>query len=106
VSDCWARIQTVGTGALLNVGVSGTPSGLLQLATADVTGYKYPFEPVELSACTATFSKGTLLIASITNAVRIKVLFSAATAIVFQNQTATTLAAGTGWIFIEYENRS
>jgi hypothetical protein len=102
VKDCFVRVSTLGTGALVNVGISGTPSGLLQMATADATGHKYPLQP-ELTSATATFARGALLMASTTGITRIKYVAAAATNIVFFNYTATTLAAHKGWIYITYD---
>ena len=100
--DCWCRTATLGTAQTLNIGVSGTPSGLIQGVTAAVTGYHYPLTP-EVTGGTATFTRGTLLMASLTNLNRTNYVAAAATGLVFYNTTATTLAAAAGWIYISYD---
>lgn len=100
--DCWCRTSTLGTAQTINIGISGTPSGLLQGVTAAVTGYHYPLTP-EVTGGTATFNRGTLLMATLTNLNRTNLVGAAVTSLVFFNTTATTLAAANGWVYISYD---
>lgn len=103
VHDCWLRSSTLGTTALQNVGVSGTPTGLLVGATCSVTGF---FVPEELAvSVTLVLSRGALLLATgvTSEFMRRSIGYTAATAIVFGNATVTTLAAHSGWIYITYD---
>lgn len=101
VKDCFCRVQTLGTGSLINIGVSGTPSGLLQQVTGSVTGLKWP-ESLVATAGTATFGRGTKL-CTVTGFVPNDFFTTTATAIVFGQVTGTVLAASTGWIYIKYD---
>lgn len=101
VKDVYTNVQTLGTGALVNVGISATPSGLQQQITGSVTGVHIPISLVA-TAATATFYFGSLL-ATTTQFVPIPYFVPAATGLVFNNVTVTTLAAMTGWIYIRYD---
>lgn len=102
VKDCFARTSTLGTTQVLNFGVSATPSGLLQGVTAAVTGYHIPVNGLIATGGTATFYIGTLL-ATATAILRNNYAAGAATGLVFNTVTVTTLAAATGWIYISYD---
>ena len=102
VKDAWVRTYTLGTTSTINFGVSGTPSGLVQGVTAAVTGIHYPFIP-EVTAGTATFTRGTLLQASLTNLNVTRYMPSAATGLVWYNTTVTVLAAECGWVYLSYD---
>lgn len=102
VKDCWARTSTLGTTSTINIGVSGTPSGLLAGVTAAVTGIHYPLTP-EVTGGTATFARGTLLMATLTNLNLTNYVAAAATSLVFYNNTVTVLAAEKGWVYLSYE---
>ena len=101
VKDVYTNVQTLGTGALVNIGISGTPSGLQQQITGSVTGVHVPIGLVATGG-TAAFYFGTLLAAS-TLIVPQPFFVPAVTGLVFNNVTVTTLAAMTGWIYIRYD---
>lgn len=101
VKDVYSNIETLGTGALVNIGISGTPSGLQQQITGSVTGVHIPISLVATGA-TATFYFGSLL-ATTTQFVPLPYFVPAVTSLVFNNVTVTTLAAMTGWIYIRYD---
>jgi len=101
VKDVYTNIQTLGTAALVNLGISGTPSGLQQQITGSVTGVHVPISLVA-TAATATFYFGSLL-ATTTQFVPLPYFVPAVTSLVFGNVTVTTLAAMTGWIYIRYD---
>lgn len=101
VKDVYTNVQTLGTGALVNIGISGTPSGLQQQITGSVTGVHVPISLVA-TAATATFYFGSLL-ATTTQFVALPYFVPAVTSLVFGNVTGTTLAAMTGWIYIRYD---
>jgi hypothetical protein len=103
VHDCWIRTSTLGTSAQLNVGVSGTPSGFLVAGSVGATGVQYPEEL--LVSATATLSRGTLLLATgvTSQFMRRSNYNTAATGLVFNNVTSTTLVGANGWIYIIYD---
>ncbi len=101
VKDVYSNIETLGTGALVNIGISGTPSGLQQQITGSVTGVHIPISLVA-TAATATFYFGSLL-ATTTQFVPLPYFVPAVTGLVFNNVTVTTLAAMTGWVYIRYD---
>jgi hypothetical protein len=100
--DCFARTFTLGTSQVLNIGISGTPSGLLQAVTAAATGYHVCQRGLIASAGTATFYLGNLL-CTITAFMDTPFANAAATALVFNTVTSTTLAAACGWVYLRYE---
>lgn len=104
--DCWVRTETLGTTQVLNIGVSGTPSGLLQAVTAAATGYHVCQRGLIASAGTATFYLGNLL-CTVTAFMDTPYPLGTATAstgaLVFNTVTVTTLAAGTGWVYLKYD---
>lgn len=101
VHDCFLRVSTLGTLASLNIGISGTPTGYIIAATAAVTGYLFPLEV--LASATVTFSRGALLADITAQNVRKFPIYPAATAIVYNNITSTTLIGAAGWIYIVYD---
>lgn len=103
VHDCYLRTSTLGTTALLDVGLSGDPNGYLVGCTCSVTGFQYPEEL--LVSVTAVLSRGLLLQATgVTSGfMRRSAIYTTATGIVYQNACVTTLAAMNGWIYIKYE---
>lgn len=101
VKACYARVETLGTGSLVNFGVSGTPSGLLQQVTGSVTGLKWP-PGLLATAGTVTFAFGTLL-ATTTNIMYRPIFLTGATNIVFGQVTGTVLAANAGYVYIQYD---
>ncbi len=104
--DCFCRTYTLGTTQVLNIGVSGTPSGLLQAVTAASTGYHVCQRGLIASAGTATFYLGNLL-CTVTGFMDTPYPIGTVTAstggLVFNNVTVTTLAAGCGWVYLKYE---
>jgi len=102
VKDAWVKTYVLGTGATHSFGISGTPSGLVAKATTAVTGIHYANNPI-YTAGTDTFMRGTLLLDSLTNLNRVPYVCPAATTLVFINNTVTTLAAATGWVYISYD---
>ena len=103
VHDCYARVSTLGTTALLNIGLSGDPNGYLVAVTGSVTGFAYPEEL--LVSVTLVLSRGLLLQATgVTSGfMRRSAIYTTATGIVYNNVTSTVLAAMNGWIYIKYE---
>lgn len=101
LKECFARVETLGTGALNNFGVSGTPSGLIQQVTGSVTGLKWA-SGLLATANTVTFAYGTLL-ATATHILKRSIFITAATNIVFGQVTGTVLAALTGYVYVQYD---
>lgn len=101
VKNCYARVETLGTGSLVNFGISAHPSGLLQQVTGSVTGLKWASALVA-TAGTATFSKGNLLYNSLF-IVPSELFVTVASTIVFGQVTGTVLAANTGYVYIQYD---
>jgi len=101
LKECYARVETLGTGALNNFGVSGTPSGLLQQVTGSVTGLKWASGLIA-TANTVTFAFGTLL-ATATSILHRSIFLTAATNLVFGQVTGTVLAAETGYVYVQYD---
>lgn len=104
--DCWVRTETLGTTQVLNIGVSGTPSGLLQAVTAAATGYHVCQRGLIATAGTAAFYLGNLL-CTVTGFMDTPYPIGTSTAstgaLVFNTVTVTTLAAATGWVYLKYE---
>lgn len=103
VHDVFIKTSTLGTTAIMNVGVSGTPSGYLVAGVVSATGYSYPEEL--LVSVTATLSRGALLLATgvTSEFMRRSAINSAATALVYNNTTSTTLVGAAGWIYVIYD---
>jgi len=101
VKSCYARVETLGTGSLINFGISGHPSGFLQQVTGSVTGLKWASSLVA-TAGTATFSQGNLLYNSLF-IVPSKLFLTVASTIVFGQVTGTVLAANIGYVYIQYD---
>ena len=102
VKNCFCRVETLGTGSLVNFGVSGTPAGLLQQVTGSVTGLKWASGLIATGG-TLTFGIGTLLQTATTFGRAVPIFITAATAIVFGEVTGTCLAAREGWVYIQYD---
>lgn len=103
VHDVFIKTSTLGTTAIVNVGVSGTPSGFMVAGVASATGFSLPEEL--LVSVTATLSRGALLLATgaTSEFVRRPFLTPTVTAIVYNNTTSTTLLGADGWIYIIYD---
>jgi hypothetical protein len=103
VHDCFLRTSTLGTTALLNIGVSGTPSGYIIAGPVSATGYAFAEEL--LVSVTAILSRGALLMATAATSefMRRSPIYSGVTAIVYNNTTSTTLVGAAGWIYIVYD---
>jgi hypothetical protein len=103
VHDCYIRTTVLGTTSSLDVGLSGDPNGLIQLATSAVTGFHYP--EMVISLVTATCRVGALLVG--TNATntsnRRSHINPTISAIVWQDATSTVLAAAAGYIYVVYD---
>lgn len=101
VKNCYARVETLGTASLVNFGVSGDPSGYLQQVTGSITGLKWASALIA-TAGTATFARGLLLYNSLF-IVPSPLFVTVASTIVFGQVTGTVLAAGIGYVYIQYD---
>lgn len=101
VKSCYVRVETLGTGSLVNVGISAHPSGFLQDVTGSVTGLKWASALIA-TAGTASFAKGNLLYNSLF-IVPSELFRTVASVLVFQRNTVTVLAAEIGYVYIQYD---
>lgn len=101
VKTCYARVETLGTASLVDIGVSGDADGLLQQVTGSVTGLKWA-SGLLATGGTVTFGWGTKF-CSVTHAYMRPFFTTVATNIVFGQTTGTVLAAEIGYVYIQYD---